>query len=59
MESDLIKRESREIYESPEVLYMDIQSQGFLCISQPANWGSYINDAQQEVENIFEETVTQ
>lgn len=57
MESDLIKRESREIYESPEVLYMDIQSQGFLCIS--ADWGSYINDAQQEVENIFEETVTQ
>ena len=56
MESDLIKRESREIYESPEVLYMDIQSQGFLCISQ-LDRGSYINDARQEVENIFEETV--
>ena len=57
MESDLIKRESREIYESPEVLYMDIQSQGFLCTSQLTNWGSYINDARQEDENIFEETV--
>lgn len=51
MESELNKGGTPEIYESPEILYEDIMMQGFLCSS--TDRGSYINDADQDEENIF------
>lgn len=43
-----------EIYESPKILYKDILMLGILCASPVADYGSYINDAEQEEDNIFE-----
>ena len=51
MKSGLNKGGTPEIFESPEIMYMDIMTQGILCAS--STYGSYINDADQEEDDIF------
>ena len=56
MKSELCKGVTLEIYESPIILYKEIMTVGFLCISSD-DYGSYINDAGQEEEDIFGTTL--
>ena len=56
MKSEFIMGGTPDIYESPEIQYMGIMTRGILCAS-PTDYGSYINDAGQEDDIIFENTL--
>lgn len=53
MKSEFNKGVAPEIYESPEILYKDIMTEGFLCASSTDDYGSYINDAEEEKDDFF------